>query len=181
MASRRDDDVTTAFIERFHSRDQHPWKKRKKSNSYRICLEHQHGCRFIGCRFIVLEHQYVMWKRSITSRVVWSLAWNVIRHFSPHPTGDKARDTLLPPTEWSEDPAQTYPFLLENRVFFSVLKKINPRLHVAFFNRFCSWTRKRHSAWQQYHLMGACPYNGHSVRDDIFLKSLRFQPSTREL
>ena len=65
--------------------------------------------------------------------------------------------------------------------FFSVFKKINPRLHVAFFNRFCSWTRKRHSDWQQYQLIGACPYNGHSVRDDIFLKSLRFQPSTRKL
>ena len=180
MASRKDDDMTTAFIERFHSRDQHLWKKRKESNSYRIFLEHQHGCRFI-----VLEHQYgsndVMWKRSITSRVVWSLVWNVIRHFAPHPTGDKARETLLPPAEWSEDPAQTYPFLLENRVFFSVLKKINPRLHVAFFNRFCSWTRKRHSDWQQYHLIGACQHNGHSVRDDIFLKSLRFQPSTRKL
>ena len=84
MASRRDNDMTTAFIERFRSRDQHLWKKRKESNSYRIFLEHQHGCRFI-----VLEHQYgsndVMWKRSITSRVVWSLVWNVIRHFAPHP------------------------------------------------------------------------------------------------
>ena len=35
----------------------------------------------------------VMWKRSITSRVVWSLVWNVIRHFAPTPTGGKARET----------------------------------------------------------------------------------------
>ena len=102
MASRRDDGVTTAFIERFHSRDEHLWKKRKELNSLRICLEHQHGRRFI-----VLEHQYgcrdVMWKRSITSRVVWSLVWNVIRHFAPPPTGGKARETLLPTAECSED------------------------------------------------------------------------------
>ena len=63
-----------------------------ESNSYRICLEHQHGRRFI-----VLEHQNgrhdVMWKRSITSRVVWSLVWTVIRHFASTPTGGKARET----------------------------------------------------------------------------------------
>ena len=103
MASRRDDDVTTAFIERFHWRDQNLWKKWKESNSYRISREHQHGRRFI-----VLEHQHgshdVMWKRSITSRVVWSLVWNVIQHFAPPLTGNKARETLLPPAEWSEDP-----------------------------------------------------------------------------
>ena len=49
-------------IERFHSRGQHLCKfmgtkkifyLRKGSNSRRICLEHQYGCRFI-----VLEHQY---------------------------------------------------------------------------------------------------------------------------
>ena len=66
-------------------------------------------------------------------------------------------------------------FCLKTEFFFSVFKKINPRLHVAFFNRFCSWTRKRHSDWQQYHLMGACPYNSLSVRDAIFLKSRRRQ------
>ena len=48
----------------------------KESNSHRLCLEHQHGRRFIiglehqyGRPFIVLEHQYgrrdVMWKHSI--------------------------------------------------------------------------------------------------------------------
>ena len=60
-------------IERFHSRDQHLCKFietkgsvyiRKEFNSYRICLVHQHGRRFID-----LEHQYgrrdVMWKRFI--------------------------------------------------------------------------------------------------------------------
>ena len=193
MASRKDDDMTTAVIERFHSRGQHLWKKRKESNSYRICLEHQYGGRFIvlehryGRRFIVLEHQYgsndVMWKRSITSRVVRSLVWNVIRHFTPPPTGDKARETLLPPAELERRPSSDISvFAWKQRWDFSQFwKKINPRLHVAFFNRFCSWTRKRHSDWQQYHLIGACPNNGHSVRDDIFLKSLRFQPSTRKL
>ena len=29
MASRSDDDMTMAFKERFHSRDQHLWKKKK--------------------------------------------------------------------------------------------------------------------------------------------------------
>ena len=52
MASRRDEDVTTASTDRFHSRDQHLCKFtgtkesvyiRKESNSYRIYLEHQHG------------------------------------------------------------------------------------------------------------------------------------------
>ena len=61
MASRRDDDVTTASIERFHSSDQHLCKFmgtkesvyiRKESNSHRICLKHQHGRRFT-----VLENQ----------------------------------------------------------------------------------------------------------------------------
>ena len=134
MASRKDDDMTTAFIERFHSRDQHLWKKRKESNSYRICLEHQYGGRFIvlehryGRRFIVLEHQYgsndVMWKRSITSRVVWSLVWNVIRHFT-HPQRGTRRERLsCRLLSWSEHPAQTYPFLLENRdeIFLSFQK-----------------------------------------------------------
>ena len=44
-----------------------------------------------------------LWKRSITSHVVWSLVWNVIRHFAPPPTGGKARETLLPTAECSED------------------------------------------------------------------------------
>ena len=56
MASGRTDDVTTASIESFHSRDLHLCKFtgtkesvyiRTESNFYRICLEHQHGRRFI--------------------------------------------------------------------------------------------------------------------------------------
>ena len=78
-------------------------------------------------------------------------------------------------SKWIWGPDQTCPFLLENRDFFSVFKKINPRLHVTFLIRFCPSTRKRHSDWQQYHLMGACPYNGLSVRDVILLKSRRRQ------
>ena len=99
----------------------------------------------------------------------------------PTPNGGQGeRDSFA--ARWVERrPCSDISVFAWKQSFFSVFKKINPRLHVAFFDRFCSWTRKRHSAWQQYHLMGACPYNGHSVRDDIFLKSLRFQPSTREL
>ena len=67
-------------------------------------------------------------------------------------------------------------FAWKQRFFLSFQKKkINRRLHVAFLNRFCPSTRKRHSYWQQYHLIGACLYNGLSVRDVIFLKSRRRQ------
>ena len=104
---------------------------------------------------------------------------------SLHPTpngGQGERDSLAACWVGAKTLLRHIRFCLKTEMrFFSVFKKINPRLHVAFFNRFCSWTRKCHSDWQQYHLMGACPYNGHSIRDDIFLKSLRFQPSTREL
>ena len=65
-------------------------------------------------------------------------------------------------------------FALKQRYFLS-FQKINLRLHVAFLIRFCPSTRKRHSDRQQYHLMGACPYNGLSVRDVILLKSRRRQ------
>ena len=44
---------------------------RKKSNSHRICLEHQYGRRFI-----VLEYQYgrrdVMWIRPLMSIVLYN-------------------------------------------------------------------------------------------------------------
>ena len=67
-------------------------------------------------------------------------------------------------------------FCLKTEIFSQFSKKIvNRRLHVAFLNRFCPSTRKRHSYRQQYHLIGACPYNGLSVRDVIFLKSRRRQ------
>ena len=67
-------------------------------------------------------------------------------------------------------------FCLKTEIF-SQFKKIirNRRLHVAFLNRFCPSTRKHHSYWQQYHLIGVCLYNGPSVRDVIFLKSRRRQ------
>ena len=63
----------------------------KESNSHRICLEHQHGRRFIiglehqyGRPFNVLEHQYghrdVMWKHSI----VCSLSILIIRNLKQH-------------------------------------------------------------------------------------------------
>ena len=144
MASRKDDDMTTAFIERFHSRDQRLWKKRKESNSYRICLEHQYGGRFIvlehryGRRFIVLEHQYgsndVMWKRFITSRVVWSLVWNVIRHFTSPPTGDKARETLLPPAELERRPCSDISvFAWKQRWDFSQFSKKYIRVYTSRF------------------------------------------------